>query len=262
VWVDTLRDMLDAKTDMYMALFEENDVNGKVLLNLDVHKLEKVGVKSLGHREQIVDAIVSLREAAGMPHGPRPGEFEAAMRAQNAPPRHPPKLVATEAAPAAAPVAAPAAHAPAANSTWVTADRVAWSQSGRTDIEYFLFLDGVGSVPKVSQRPPAPEGPAAPAQHLLTSPTEYLFSESAPCQQPPCAAAPYLLARRAPRRPARAAPRAILQPCALCRKTSPCPSASSRSRCVCAASTGPTSSTASRGLRCARRGPLERAGGG
>jgi hypothetical protein len=177
--VGTLRDMLDAKTDTYMALFEENDVNGKVLLNLDVHKLEKIGVKSLGHREQIVDAIVSLREAAGMPHGPRPGEFEAAMRAQNAPPRHPPKLVATEAAPAAAPVAAPAAHAPAADSAWVTADRVAWSQSGRTDIEYFLFLDGVGSVPKVSSALPLRR--ARPRPHsTCSSPLRSTCSRRAP----------------------------------------------------------------------------------
>jgi hypothetical protein len=57
-----------------------------VLLNLGDEKLEKLGIKSMGHREHFVDALVALRSRVGMQHGPRPGEFEAAMRAQVPPP--------------------------------------------------------------------------------------------------------------------------------------------------------------------------------
>ncbi|KAJ1481547.1 hypothetical protein T484DRAFT_1954082 [Baffinella frigidus] len=143
-FVESLRGTFSAKTDGYKTIFEENDIDGKVLLNLDDDKLAKVGVKSLGHREHLVEALVSLRSRVGMRHGPRPGEFEAAMRAQNAPPPHPPKLLSkTDGEPAAEGVG----DDPFAGLKWKNAERTAWDQQGR-EVEYYLLLDGVGKVAK------------------------------------------------------------------------------------------------------------------
>lgn len=141
-----MRGKFAAKTEGYKSGFEENDVDGKVLLNLDDAKLEKLGVKSLGHREYLLEEIVNLRSHAGMLHGPRPGEFEAAMRAQNAPPRHPPKLVSTTArAPEEREVKV--GEDPFSNHNWNKIEKTAWNQEDR-EVEYFVFLPGVGGVAK------------------------------------------------------------------------------------------------------------------
>jgi hypothetical protein len=40
----------DPDTDLYRTLFKDNNIDGAVLLRLTDEKLEKIGIKSLGHR--------------------------------------------------------------------------------------------------------------------------------------------------------------------------------------------------------------------
>ena len=118
-FLETLRPKFGLKTDIYRQIFSDNDVDGAILLGLNLQKLESIGIRSLGHREYLFEEIQSIkvvsfqRPAAnqsagsdeprqaqiGLMRGPRPGDFEAAMAAQNAPSAHPPVKIAAEVAP-------------------------------------------------------------------------------------------------------------------------------------------------------------------
>ncbi len=121
-FLEKLRTKLGEKTDLYLQIFSDNDIDGNILIGLNPQKLESLGIRSLGHREYLFEEIQTLKVASeqhstvqwsprshrqpswqakmGMMRGPRPGEFELAMAAQNAPSAHPPVKIAAEAAPA------------------------------------------------------------------------------------------------------------------------------------------------------------------
>ena len=48
----------------YRQAFQENDVDGELLLQLTGDDLKEIGVASLGHRKKLLEAIASLKGAA------------------------------------------------------------------------------------------------------------------------------------------------------------------------------------------------------
>jgi hypothetical protein len=55
--------------ERYEAVFRENEITDKVLLNLTAVDLKELGVAALGHRRTLLDAIAALRnEASGNAH--------------------------------------------------------------------------------------------------------------------------------------------------------------------------------------------------
>ena len=137
-FLERLRPRFKDRTGHYKQLFADNDVDGTILLGLSTEKLEKIGVASLGHREHMVAAVHELREASGMQRGPAPSTFDAAMLAQQAPPKHPPRKIATTDG---------QRGAVAETRKWTSVPRTAWTQEGR-DVDVYIFLDGVGNVHK------------------------------------------------------------------------------------------------------------------
>ena len=47
--------------ERYQATFRENDVTGELLPNLTAEDLKDLGISSVGHRRQLIEAIGELR---------------------------------------------------------------------------------------------------------------------------------------------------------------------------------------------------------
>ena len=60
----------DLGLDRYEAAFRENDVNADILPKLTGDDLKDLGVTSVGHRRQILDAIATLRLEGRPADGP------------------------------------------------------------------------------------------------------------------------------------------------------------------------------------------------
>src|SRR5919198_3307539 len=72
----------DLGLPQYSEAFLANDIDAEVLLELQDEELEKLGVKSLGHRKRLLKAIHGLRDEAPLtslpqePPSPQPHEPE------------------------------------------------------------------------------------------------------------------------------------------------------------------------------------------
>ena len=74
--VDIAGWLRDLGLDRYEAAFRENDVNADILLKLTGDDLKDLGVTSVGHRRQILDAIATCALKAGrlmVPFSYQPG---------------------------------------------------------------------------------------------------------------------------------------------------------------------------------------------
>ncbi len=60
-FLETLRSKLGEKTDLYLEIFSDNDIDGNILIGLNPQKLETLGVRSLGHREYLFEEIQALK---------------------------------------------------------------------------------------------------------------------------------------------------------------------------------------------------------
>jgi hypothetical protein len=60
-FLESLRPKFGIKTDIYRQIFTDNDIDGNILLGLNLQKLESLGIRSLGHREYLFDAIQNIR---------------------------------------------------------------------------------------------------------------------------------------------------------------------------------------------------------
>ena len=60
-FLENLRGKFGLKTDIYRQIFSDNDIDGKILIGLTLQKLESLGIRSLGHREYLVEAIQDLK---------------------------------------------------------------------------------------------------------------------------------------------------------------------------------------------------------
>ena len=88
----------------------------------------QVGITSLGHREHLIAAIQELRASRGMERGAAAAEFEAALMAQRANDKNPPRRIMS------------AEDGDATSSRfikWTSIERVAWDQSGR-DVDVYV----------------------------------------------------------------------------------------------------------------------------
>ena len=72
--------------------------------------------------------MVCAQANKGMARGPGVREFDAAMMAQQAPPKNPPRKISTQAAPRSAEVL-----------KWRPIERMAWDQKGR-DVDIYVRL--------------------------------------------------------------------------------------------------------------------------
>ena len=50
--------------ERYETIFRENDVSAAVVPNLTAEDLKDIGIRSVGHRRQLLDAIAELRTKA------------------------------------------------------------------------------------------------------------------------------------------------------------------------------------------------------
>src|ERR1700744_6135400 len=55
--------------ERYEAAFRENDVSAGLLPNLTADDLKDLGIASVGHRRQLLEAIAALREPAAVKAG-------------------------------------------------------------------------------------------------------------------------------------------------------------------------------------------------
>jgi SAM domain (Sterile alpha motif) len=56
----------------YEPTFRQNDIDGDLLPSLTSDDLKDLGIKSVGHRRRLLDAITALRSCASMPDTARP----------------------------------------------------------------------------------------------------------------------------------------------------------------------------------------------
>jgi hypothetical protein len=47
--------------EQYAPVFRENDIDGELLESLTADDLKELGIKSIGHRRKLLDAIAALR---------------------------------------------------------------------------------------------------------------------------------------------------------------------------------------------------------
>jgi class 3 adenylate cyclase len=69
--------------ERYVEAFEANDIDAAVLRTLNAGDLRELGVKSLGHRKKLLEAISVLREPADAPMA-TPAEAGTAATARDA----------------------------------------------------------------------------------------------------------------------------------------------------------------------------------
>jgi class 3 adenylate cyclase/tetratricopeptide (TPR) repeat protein len=83
--MDVERWLRDLGLPQYSEAFLSNDIDAEVLLELQDEELEKLGVKSLGHRKRLLKAIGALKEGAP---SPAPAEAPPTTRPRDPERRH------------------------------------------------------------------------------------------------------------------------------------------------------------------------------
>ena len=81
---DWLRDL---GLERYEAAFRENDVDAELLPNLTADDLKDLGITSVGHRRQLLEAIAALRlkDAPAVDPARRPAHRELPARSRPPP---------------------------------------------------------------------------------------------------------------------------------------------------------------------------------